>query len=297
MDKRILTKAKDRISFLYIEKARIEQTEYGIRVIRGSLVSEVPVATISCLLLGPGTSITHTAIANISASGCSVCWVGSDICSFCAYGTPLTNHSKNILIQMKCHESKSMHLDVVRKMYAIRYPDERLKTKTVEELRGVEGLHVKNCYKDNAEKYHVDWRGRCYDKNSFASQDVPNQCITALNHVLYAVVESVIVALGFSPAIGFIHTGLMRSFVYEVADLYKERCIIPLAFKLAEFGCFDRHRMLREFREIMVNERLMPTIVKDILSFFDDCGAYPSVESELLLWGDKSFGVSGKNYG
>lgn len=294
-DKRLLTRTEDRISFLYIDKARIEQSEYGIEIIQGKNISEVPITTINCIILGPGTSITHKAVCNISQAGCSICFSGMDMSVFYAYGQPLTNKSKNILMQIKHHEDKKLHLDVIHKMYSIRYPDCRFKTKSVAELRGIEGNKVKECYEYNAKKYDIEWNGRIYKPDDFENQNTVNQYITALNHILYAIVTASIVSLGFSPAIGFIHTGHIQSFVFDIADLYKEEITIPLAFSLAKDGDFNRHKMLKEFRLQITEHDLMSRIVKDIFSLFNSDNDI-SIETELKLWDPKEYVDSGINY-
>lgn len=40
-------------------------------------------------------------------------------------------------------------------------------------------------------------------------------------------------AAGYAPAIGFLHTGKPRSFVYDVADLWKLDTVVPEAFRVA----------------------------------------------------------------
>lgn len=296
-DKHLLTRSQDRISFLYVEMARIEQTEYGVEIVQEPGRTEVPITTISCLILGPGVSITHRAVENIAKAGCSICWTGRDMTAFYAYGEPVATSSKNILLQAKYHESKLMHMQVVREMYSIRYPGERIKTKSLEELRGIEGQHVKKIYEQNASQYHVLWNGRSYKTNDFHSQDVPNQYLTALHHILYAIVQSVIVTMGFSPAIGFVHTGKMQSFVYDMADLYKERLTIPLAFRLsAQYGAYNRKEMLRAFRAEIVNFHLMQAIADDLKRLFQG-DAKTTQEITLQLWDYGMMVKAGVNYG
>ena len=294
-NKKLLTRTEERISFLYIEKARIEQTEYGIQIISGNQKIEVPITTINCLILGPGTSITQKAICNIASASCTVCVTGTDLSVFYTYGQPATNKSKNLLMQIKYHENVKLHLDIVHKMYSIRYPDEKLKSKTVEQLRGIEGRHVKEAYENAASQNEIEWNGRNYAVDNFEGQDTVNQYLTALNHALYAIVTAAIVSTGFSPAIGFIHTGHVSSFVFDIADLYKEKYMIPLAFKLAQHS-YDRHKMLAEFRKLITEEKLMSQIVNDLFSLFSTEEDAKSIEVDLRLWGDKNFGIFGKNY-
>ena len=60
-----------------------------------------------------------------------------------------------------------------------------------------------------------------------------NQALTAAHSCLYGIVHAVIVALGCTPGLGFVHTGHVRSFVFDVADLYKAEVTIPIAFMIA----------------------------------------------------------------
>lgn len=296
-DKHLLTRAEDRISFVYIEMARIEQTEYSVQIIQGKQFTEIPITTINCLILGPGCSITHRAIGNIAQAGCTICWMGEQAGVFYTYGEPATHHSKNILTQMRYHEDRNLHLKIVHRMYEIRYPGKKLKTKTLEQLRGVEGLAVRELYTQLAEQYGIEWTGRKYNIDDFDGQDNINKTLTILNQFLYAIIHAMLVTMGYSPAIGYIHTGNMMSFVYDIADLYKEKLTIPLAFELASQHTYDRKKTLRAFRDRLVELDLMSSIVKDLKTLFTDASIYVSTpEATLELWNGYNFVNSGKNY-
>jgi CRISPR-associated protein Cas1 len=296
-DKRMLPKAKDRISFLYVDKARIEQTEYSIQIIQsGRKITEIPISTIAALFLGPGTTITHMAIKNICDVGCSIIWCGECGWRFYASGTSGTNSSKNILKQMEFHESKVKHLAIVRKMYQMRYPGAHLKSKSIAELRGFEGHCVQNLYYQLAEQYGVEWDGRKYEVDDFESQTLINQCLTFSNQILYGIIRGVLHVMGFSTAIGYIHTGHMDSFVFDIADLYKENLTIPTSFKYcSKYKHFDRKQLEAMMRKEIVDMELMKKLPKDILSLFEinDCDQR---EIELLLWDGDSTVEGGKNY-
>ena len=294
--KKLLTRSSERISFAYIEKARIEQTEFGIQMVQGKTFAEIPITTVNCLVFGPGVSITHRAMENIASAGCSVCWMGENMCRFYAYGEPATHHSKNILVQMRYHENKQLHLAVVHRMYEKRYPNAKIKSKDLSSLRGFEGLSVKKKYEELSEKYQVDWNGRVYTPDDFEGQDTVNKYLTALNQYLYAVIQAILVTMGYSPAIGYIHTGNMRSFVFDIADLYKERYVMDAAFELAAKGDYDRRAGIISFRRLIVEKKLMSKIVKDISELFSDAtdAEYPEIEG--VLWDYTKFVNSGKNY-
>ena len=296
-NKHILTPAKEKISFLYIEKARIEQTEYGIQVIQGRNYSEIPIATIACLLLGPGVSITHRAVENIASAGCSICWMGEYGTKFYCYGEPMTSHSKNILMQMKYHESTALRMKIVRRMYQIRYPNAHIKSKKIEELRGYEGQHVKECYQRLSEEYNIPWQGRVYHTDDFSQSDDINKNLTMLNQYLYAIIEAILVTMGFSTAIGFIHTGNIHSFVFDIADLYKETVLFPLAFRITANDGYNLAKLRKEFHKTVQEHHLMKQIINDLKKLFIDAEEVcqiPEIEGEL--WNYKSFVKSGINY-
>ena len=292
----MLPRAKDRITFLYVDKARIEQTEFAIQIVQANRqVTEIPISTISTLFLGPGTSITHAAIKNICDVGCSVVWCGTGGWRFYSCGIAATNSNKNILLQTEYYASKMKHMDLVRRMYLLRYPEEHLKNKTTEELRGLEGYKVQQLYQKLSAQYNVDWNGRRYSVGEFVEQDLINQCLTFSNQVLYGIVRSVISILGFSPAIGFIHTGHIDSFVFDIADLYKEKTTIIAAFKYcSKHNYFNEDELLRTLRHKFNEINLMKTIVKDILTLFDT--SENNVEIELQLWDKDGSVPGGTNY-
>jgi CRISPR-associated protein Cas1 len=45
--------------------------------------------------------------------------------------------------------------------------------------------------------------------------------------------EAAVLAAGYAPAIGFLHTGKPLSFVYDIADLWKIETVVPEAFRIA----------------------------------------------------------------
>lgn len=280
--KKLLTRASDRISLLYVEMAKIEQSEHGVQINSGDTISEIPITTIACLILGPGTSITHKAITNISKAGCSICWMGMDQAVFYAYGEPTTNKSKNILKQISYHESKMKHTEVVHKMYNFRYPNDKVKSMTLEQLRGFEGKKMKEIYQYWADEYEIPWSGRKYNKDNFNSSDLTNKYLTALNHILYAITEAIILIMGFSPTIGFIHTGHISSFVFDISDLFKEEITVPLAFKLSkELGYFDRHKMIKAYRDLITEKKVIKRMVNVLEDLFDET---ETIDVELNIW-------------
>lgn len=267
---KILPRVDSRISFLYIDYAKIEREDYAIVAIQRSEKLLIPIATIHTLWLGPGVSITHGAINIIASSGCHIVWCGDHGTRFYSFHSG-TRNSKNLLKQIEYFSSEEKKLYIIRKMYAKRFKDVDVKELNLKELRGLEGTQVRETYKFYAKLYKVKWKFRNANITSFEEQDLINQIITILNQYLYGICHGAILSLGFSTAIGFIHTGNMNSFIFDVSDFYKEKYIIPLAFKI--YHSVNQETIdsdcRKYMRELIVENKLLSKIVKDILALFN----------------------------
>lgn len=284
-----ITRVKNKISFVYVEFAKIEQHEYGINIVQGSKETHIPITTINVLLLGPGTTITHSAVGNIIDSGCTVLWIGRDFRKFYAQGVGNTTHSsKNLLIQAKCYADSKKHIDVVRKMFSLRYPDVNLKTKSIAQMRGMEGVRVKKTYEDYAHQYGISWTGRSYKDNQWDEQNTVNKCLSIANNLLYNICLGAIISMGFSPAIGYIHTGDMMSFVCDIADLYKEKISIPVAFEIASkyqyVDAYVESELRKKCREKIVEHKLMKQLTMDLDYIFSETGDDTDIPEDISLW-------------
>lgn len=260
-----LPRAAERISFLYLERCRINRHDSAVTVhdVRG--VVHVPAAMIGVLLLGPGTEITHRAMELLGDVGASVLWVGERGVRYYAHGRPLTHSSRLLEAQAALVSNTRSRLAVARAMYQMRFPGEDVSALSMQQLRGREGSRIRSVYRRASKETDVPWAGREYDPNDYSAGSPVNKALSAAHACLYGVVHSVIVALGCSPGLGFIHTGHERSFVYDIADLYKAEVTIPIAFRMAaasppDIGKATRHAV----RDAMVNGKIMETVVRDI---------------------------------
>ena len=274
-----LPRVIDRISFIYIEHAKINQKDNAFTVTREDGTYTIPVAQYLVLLLGPGTSITHSAINLLSKSGTTAIWTQSNITKTLAVlkSNSLSNSSKAIEKQAKAFADKRMHLAIARKMYQKRFPNEDFTGLSVDKMRGKEGFRMKQVYKFNANKYGVKWYGRDYDLQDFDNSDLINQNLTTANQILYGVCSAVIQALGFSTALGFIHVGLANSFVYDISDLYKAEISIPLAFEATKYHSNVKDTMSKKIHDT----ELIKRIVKDLFNLFD---IHEPLIEVLYLW-------------
>jgi CRISPR-associated protein Cas1 len=262
----LLPQVKDKFPFLYLEHGRLEVDDSSVKWISAeNIVLAIPVATINCLMLGPGTSITQEAVKVIASANCGLAWVGEDSLHFFAGGITPTANTRNLLTQVKLATDPKLALEVVRKMYSRRFPDVSLEEKTLKEMMGMEGVRVKSLYRAMSVKYGVHWDGRNYIPGRFEHGDLVNRLLTSLNSKLYAIVGSVIHAMGYSMRIGFIHSGCPLPFVYDMADLYKSQVCIDLAFSLAsQTNAFDHSQVNDEFCRRVLDFDLMGKIVSDL---------------------------------
>lgn len=262
-----LPQVKEKYPFLYLERGRLEIDDSSVKWIDCEAnIVRLPIATINTLLLGPGTSVTHEAIKIIATANCSVCWVGEDSLLFYASGISPTSDTRNFRKQMQlaCDDKKS--LEVAKRMMMRRFPDIDLTSKTLEQLKGMEGYRVRELYEHKAKVYGVGWKGRRYEPGKFEMGDITNQIMTSANAALYGILCSAIHAMGYSPHIGFIHSGSPLPFVYDMADLYKEQLCIDLAFAmtLEMAGVYNKHKMSSAFRKRVIEMDLLVKIGNDI---------------------------------
>lgn len=265
-----LPQIKDKYPFIYLERGRLEIDDSSVKWIDSDgHVIRLPIATINCLLLGPGTSLTHEAVKVVASANCGICWVGEDSLIFYAAGQTPTADTRNLKKQIALAADPEKSLEVARSIYAQRFPSAELKGKTLKEMMGMEGHRVRQRYEALAQEYQVGWKGRSYTPGKFEMSDITNQTLTATNAALYGILSSVIHGLGYSPHIGFIHSGSPLPLVYDLADLYKERLCVELAFELTlkMAGQYNRHQVADAFRKRVIEMDLLKKAPEDLQKF------------------------------
>ena len=221
-------------------------------------------------MLEPGTRVSHAAVKLAAQVGTLLIWVGEAGVRLYAAGQPGGARSDKLLYQAKLALDENLRLKVVRKMFELRFGEPAPERRSVDQLRGIEGARVRKTYELLAKQYGVEWRGRRYDPKDWEKGDVVNQCISAATSCLYGVTEAAILAAGYAPAIGFIHSGKPLSFVYDIADIIKFESVVPEAFKIASKHPRSPDREVRIacrniFREIKLLNRLIP-LIEEVLS-------------------------------
>lgn len=297
MDRPILPRVQDRISFLYAERCVVNRDNNAVTFTDERGITHVPAAGIAALLLGPGTKVTYAAMALLGDSGVSVVWVGEKGVRYYASGRSLSNSSAAAEAQASIVSNQRRRLFCARQMYAMRFPGEDISSATMAQLRGREGSRMKKVYLAEAERTGVPWKKRMYDPQNFSTGDPINRTLTAANAALYGVAHAVIVSLGFIPSLGVIHQGTKRAFVYDIADLYKSKISIPAAFDaVAENELTADVNIRRVIRDYVVKKNLVPTMIRDLMFLMEMTSEAQNIDSELLLWSDLEVVASGHNW-
>lgn len=300
-----LPKVRDSISYLYVEHCRIDQEAKAIAIVNENGKTPIPCASLTVLMVGPGTTMTHAAIKTLADCGCLVVWCGEEGVRFYAEGLGETRRSTRMMHQARVWADEKAHMDVVMRMYRMRFREPIDSSLTLEQLRGLEGIRVREAYRTASKETGVAWEGRSYNRNNWKSGNPINRALSAANSCIYGICHAAIISAGFSPALGFIHTGKMTSFVYDIADLYKAETTIPASFFTVAEGEYDiesrvRHFCRDSFRESKMLKRIIPDIeyalglrIDDTrLSYLDE-----EVSSPAYLWDPKNSEIeSGVNY-
>jgi len=225
---------KDRASVLFLQYGQLDVIDGAfVLVDKNGVRTQIPVGGLACLMLEPGTRISHAAAALAARTGCLIVWVGEAGVRLYSAGQPGGARSDRLLYQAKLALDDKLRIRVVRAMYAMRFGDAAPLRRSIEQLRGIEGARVKRMYQNFARQYGVRWDARRYKPGDFSAADLPNRCLSEATACLYGLSEAAILAAGYAPAIGFLHTGKARSFVYDVADVFKFETVVPAAFRIA----------------------------------------------------------------
>lgn len=260
-----LVRAQDRMTFVYLERCKVHRSDNAITATDERGVTYFPAAAVAALMLGPGTDITHQAVAVLADSGSTVVWVGEHGVRCYAAGRSVSRTARLLVRQAELVSNQNKRLAAARLMYGMRFPDEASQGLTMHQLRGREGARVRKIYHQESIRTGVEWTGRQYRPDEIEESNEINQAITAATQCLYGLCHAVVLGLGCSPGLGVVHTGHDLSFVYDIADLYKMSIAVPVAFDVAASQSDDvmadaRLAMRDQFRE----RQLLKQVVKDV---------------------------------
>ncbi|OII63095.1 subtype I-E CRISPR-associated endonuclease Cas1 [Streptomyces sp. CC53] len=301
----MLPRIADSLSFLYADIVRIVQDDTGVSAETttedGHLTRVyLPTAALSCILLGPGTSITQPALATLARHGTTVVCSGSG--GVRCYSATTSDALTTRWLEAQVHHwsDPERRLAVAQRMYHKRFNIAVPPTTPLNTLRGLEGQRVKALYKLLTQQHRIGRFRRAYDPAAWDKQDPVNLALSSANTCLYGIVHAAIVALGCSPALGFVHQGKQHALVYDIADLYKAELTIPLAFSLHD-APHPEATARRSFREGLRLYKLLPRIVNDIQSLLSPDDTIPLPDGHAVelvnLWDPEAGSVpAGVNY-
>lgn len=260
-----LVRAQDRLSFVYLEHCVVHRDANALTARDAKGTIHVPAATLGAVLLGPGTTVSQQAMVLLAESGSTAVWVGEHGVRYYAHGRSLARSARLLEAQAALVSNQRSRLRVARQMYAMRFPGEDTTGLTMQQLRGREGARVRKVYREHSRRTGVEWGKREYDPDNFDDGNPVNRALSAANASLYGVVHAVIVALGCAPGLGFVHTGHILSFVFDIADLYKAEISIPIAFDVAASEPADVGGTTRRaVRDHMKGTDFLETCVRDV---------------------------------
>ncbi len=292
----------DRITFLYLEHCVVNRESGAITATdkRGTVF--IPAAALAAVLLGPGTKLTHRAMELMADSGVSTLWVGEHGVKCYAHGQAMTHSAAMLIRQAQLVSNNRSRLAVARKMYSMRFGGEDTSGLTMQQLRGKEGARMRAVYRKASKQWNVPWSGREYDPEDFSASDPVNAALSVGNACLYGLAHCAILAMGCSSGLGFVHCGHDRSFVYDLADLYKAEITIPLAFEIASREPADIAAEMRHaVRDAFVSKKVLERMVHDIRALFLEeniLSSAPADVNVVYLWDEKlQQVVNGVSYG
>lgn len=269
---------KDRSAIVFLEYGQLDVADSAFVLIDAEGVRvQIPVGGLACLMLQPGTRVSHAAVVLCAQVGCLLVWVGEGGVRLYASGQPGGARADKLLFQARNALDDTARLNVVREMYRRRFDEDPPERRSVDQLRGMEGMRVREIYKRLAERHGVEWESRKYDQKDWTAADIPNRCLSSATSCLYGLCEAAILAAGYAPAIGFLHRGKPQSFVYDIADLYKFETVVPIAFATAsriQKGGSDKSQPERQvriacrdmFRQYGLLEKIIPDIEEVLLA-------------------------------
>ncbi|MBF0162469.1 MAG: type I-E CRISPR-associated endonuclease Cas1 [Magnetococcales bacterium] len=262
---------KERVSFIFLQYGEIDVVDGSfVLVDQNGIRTHIPVGSVTCIMLEPGTRVSHAAAVLAGRVGTLLVWVGEAGVRMYAAGQPGGARADKLLYQAKLALDENARLRVVRKMYALRFGELPPVRRSVEQLRGMEGARVRKMYAFTAQRFGIRWDGRHYDPDRWDAGDIVNRCLSSATSCLYGITEAALLAAGYAPAIGFIHSGKPLSFVYDIADILKFETVVPVAFRIASQAPPEPERRVRlecrnVFRQERTLERLIP-LIEDVLA-------------------------------
>ena len=225
----------DRHGLVWLERGRLEVEDGCLRFVTaggGPMEAgdyQIPYHSISIILLGPGSSVTHDALRLLARHGCALAAIGEGAVRFYTAPPLMPDSSALARAQVRRWSDPKQRMEVARAMYAMRF-GEIVRTRDIAVLRGQEGARIKRAYVLAAERHGIGWNGRRYDRENPEAGDLANQAINHAGSAMTAAASVAVAATGAIPQLGFVHEDSGQSFVLDIADLYRHDVLLDIAF-------------------------------------------------------------------
>lgn len=263
----------DRHGLIWLDRGSLTVEDGALRFVSQGGALEVgdyrvPHQSVSMILLGPGSTVSHDALRLMARHGTAMCAVGVDGVR-CYTAPPLGPDRSDVARrQAMLWADPAKRLYVAKRMYAWRL-GKVLPHRDIAVLRGIEGARVKESYKLVAERFGIAWKGRRYDRANPNAADAANQAINHAATAVQAAAAIAVTAVAALPQLGFIHEDSDQSFVLDIADLYRESLTLPVAFSVAkESEANDRDSIDRLVRRHMGRElrkqKVIPSMIDKV---------------------------------
>lgn len=234
----------------------------------------IPHQTVSFILLGPGSMLSHDAARILARHQTGIAMVGQGGVRLYASLPPAPDKSARARAQARAWADERARLSVARRMYAWRL-GEVLPEDDITVLRGIEGARMNATYKLLAKQHGVQWKGRRYDRAGPQSANAANQAINHASTAVVALAELAVTITGTIPQLGFIHEGSGLAFALDVADLFRDAITIPAAFSAAKEH--DRARVKEPLERVVRrscgrrfrSDRVVVQMIDKIKELFD----------------------------
>ena len=266
-----LAPAKDRWTPVYLEHGRVEVDDSSIKWLASDgTVCRIPVATVSAIILGPGTTITHAAVKVAAQCNCPLLWLGEDGLHFYSFGITPNHDNSMARIHASAWAAPQKRNEIARRMFRHRFPDVPTGGVSIKQLRGMEGRRVKSLYQELGSKFGVTWKGRDYNPENWNLADNVNRALSCATASHYALTSAVCCSMGFIPQLGFVHVAGTLPFIYDAADLYKHETSWPAAFEAISIDPKDDGTLVRKiFKRNVEQTRMLQRMPDDLIALFE----------------------------
>lgn len=269
----------DRHGLVWLDRGRLEVENGCLRFVtagNGDLAAgdyQIPHQSVSIVLLGPGSSVTHDALRLLARHGCALAAVGEGGVRIYTAPPLMPDSSALARAQVRCWADPARRMTVARAMYSLRF-DEIVRTRDIAVLRGQEGARIRRSYQLAAERHGVAWRGRNYDRANPNAGDLANQALNQAASAMRSAAAVAVTAVGAVPQLGFVHEESGQAFVLDIADLYRHNVTLDIAFGAARMAAKQREPVERLTRQraarLLRRHGVIPGMIDHIKRLFAD---------------------------